>query len=261
MSLRNGAACGVAFVTPSRSCATEPVIPFSQGLLIDAMKTISFGILTNSVIVLFLTVTMTAYTQAAAESDLQQGRDYELVSPPQPTSDPGRVEVIEFFWYGCPHCYHFEPDLNAWLKTKPTNVVFIRQPAIFNERWAAHAKAFFTAEVLGVLDKVHKELYEAIQNQKLKLETEDEQAEFFAKQGVSADDFRKAYKSFAVDTKMRQAAAMAARYGVTGTPALIINGKYRTGGALAKSFPRMIEILNGLIAIESTAKAPQKTSK
>lgn len=225
------------------------------------MKSIPLGPLCRSMMFLVLTAAAAVRAEPAQEPALQAGRDYELVNPPQPTADPGKVEVLEFFWYGCPHCYHFEPDLSAWLKKKPENVVFIRQPAIFNERWAAHAKAYFTAESLGVIDKLHPLLYDAIQNQKLKLETEDELAEFFAKQGIAADDFRKAYKSFSVDTKMRQAAGMAARYGVTGTPALVVNGKYRTGGKLAKSFPQMIAVMNGLIAMENPQSAPKKAAK
>lgn len=199
--------------------------------------------------------------EPATGGPFEAGKDYELVSPPQPTADPGKVEVLEFFWYGCPHCYHFEPDLNAWLKKKPDNVVFVRQPAIFNERWGTHAHAFFVAEALGVLDKMHPLLYDAIQNQNQKLESEDDQADFFAKHGVAKEDFHKAYKSFSVDSKMRQAAGMAARYGVTGTPAVVINGKYRTGGAQAKSFPRMIEIMNYLIKQETPAKGAQKSAK
>lgn len=183
---------------------------------------------------------------------------YELVDPPQPTGDPAKVEVLEFFWYGCPHCYHLEPDLNAWLKKKPANVEFIRQPAIFDARWGAHAKAYFTAEALGIVDKVHNDFYEAIQNQKRALETESELAAFFKEHGVAEDEFRKAYKSFAVDTKMRQAATMAQRYGITGTPAIVVNGKFRTSGSLAKSFPRMIEIMNDLIAQESGTLSPRK---
>jgi len=205
-------------------------------------------------LVLFSTVAF----GAAKPEEFKQGVDYELVNPPQPTVDPSKVEVMEFFWYGCPHCYHFEPDLNAWLKKKPDNVVFIRQPAIFNARWAAHAKAFYTAEVLGVLDKVHADLYDAIQNKKQALESEADLAKFFADHGVAEADFRKAYKSFAVDTKMRQAETMAARYGVTGTPNVIVNGKYRIAPQQAKSFPRMIAIMNVLIEKESSvAKGAQ----
>ena len=179
---------------------------------------------------------------------------YDVVKPPHPTNDPSKIEVLEFFWYGCPHCYHFEPYIKDWLKTKPNYVVFIRQPAIFNEHWAAHAKAFFTAESLGVLDKVHDDFYDAIQNKKETLESESDLAKFFVAHGVKEEDFHKAYKSFAVDAKMRQAEVMAPRYGVDGTPALIVNGKYRIGAGKAKSFDKMIEAANALIKQESTAK-------
>ncbi len=183
--------------------------------------------------------------------EFKPGVDYDLVSPPQPTGDPSKIEVIEFFWYGCPHCYHFEPDLNAWLKNKPASVVFIRQPAVFNAHWAAHARAFFTAEALGVLDKVHADFYDTIQNKKKALESEDDLAQFFKNHGVAEADFRKAYKSFAVDAKTRQAEGLAAKYGVTGTPSLVVNGKYVISPGKAKSFPRMIEITNALIKEES----------
>jgi thiol:disulfide interchange protein DsbA len=187
----------------------------------------------------------------AAPEEFKPGADYDLVNPPQATSDPAKVEVMEFFWYGCPHCYHFEPDLNAWLKKKPDSVAFIRQPAVFNAHWAAHAKAFFTAEALGVLDKMHADFYDAIQNKKQTLESEDDLAKFFKEHGVAEADFHKVYKSFAVDAKMRQAEGMAARYGVTGTPSIIVNGKYLVSPGKAKSFPRMLEITNALIKEES----------
>lgn len=176
---------------------------------------------------------------------------YELITPAQPVSDPSKVEVIEFFWYGCPHCYHFEPDLNAWLKKKPANVNFIRQPAVFNEHWAAHAKAFYTADALGVLDKLHADFYDAIQNKKRTLESEDDLADFFAEHGVNKDDFHKAYKSFSVDTRTRQAEALGPRYGITGTPSLVVNGKYRISGSSAKTFTHMLEITDALIKQES----------
>lgn len=191
---------------------------------------------------------------AGGASQFKEGVDYDRIAPPQPTVEPGKIELREFFWYGCPHCYHFEPDLNAWLKKKPAGVEFVRQPAIFNPRWGAHAKAFFTAEALGVLEKVHGDFYDAIQNKKEALESEEDLAKFFAAHGVADADFRKAYKSFAVDTKMRQAEDMAARYGVTGTPSLIVNGKYRVEPGKAKSFPRMLEIVEELVKREKPGR-------
>ncbi len=176
---------------------------------------------------------------------------YETLSPAQPTHDPAKIEVIEFFWYGCPHCYDFEPMLEKWRKTLPANVEFIRQPAVFSDLWAKHGKAYFTAEALGVADKVHNDFFDAIQTKKQKLETEDQLAKFFVAHGVNETEFHNTYNSFLVDAKMRQAATTAGRYGVTGVPAIIINGKYKTNGPLAGSHEKMIEIMNQLIKQES----------
>ncbi|WP_305909885.1 thiol:disulfide interchange protein DsbA/DsbL [Methylomarinum sp. Ch1-1] len=176
---------------------------------------------------------------------------YEKITPAQPTQNPDKVEVIEFFWYGCPHCYSFEPTLAEWLKNKPDNVEFIRIPAVFSKLWGDHAKAYFTAEALGVVDKVHADLFDAIQNKKQALRSEDDLAKFFVEHGVDETEFRNAYKSFLVDAKLRQAESMPPRYGVTGVPAIIINGKYKTNGPLAKSQKNMIKVMNELIAKES----------
>jgi len=179
---------------------------------------------------------------------------YETISPAQPTSNPDKVEVIEFFWYGCPHCYSFEPVLEKWVKALPKNVEFIRQPAVFSDLWGKHAKAYYTAEALGVVDKIHADFFDALQEKKLKLETEDQLAKFFAEHGVKDSDFRTTFNSFLVDAKIRQATGMAARYGVTGVPAIIINGKFRTNGTLAGSHEKMIEVMDKLIKQESGKK-------
>jgi thiol:disulfide interchange protein DsbA len=179
---------------------------------------------------------------------------YETLSPAQPTHNPDKIEIIEFFWYGCPHCYDFEPILEKWVKALPQNVEFIRQPAVFSELWGKHAKAYFTAEALGVVDKIHNDFFDALQNKKQHLETEDEQAKFFVAHGVNENEFRTTYNSFLVDTKMRQAATTASRYGITGVPAIIVNGKYKTNGPLAGSHEKMLDVINQLIQKESKAK-------
>ncbi len=179
---------------------------------------------------------------------------YEMVTPAQPVQAADKVEVIEFFWYGCPHCYSLEPSMVAWLKNKPANVNFIRQPAVFSDLWGKHAKAFFTAEALGVNEKLHADFFDAIQNKKQKLVSEDDLAKFFAEHGVKDEDFRGAYNSFLVDAKMRQAETMAARYGITGVPALVVNGKYRVTATTAKSQDNMLNIADQLIQKESQAK-------
>ncbi len=185
---------------------------------------------------------------------LVKAEDYEAVTPAQPVQNPAKVEVIEFFWYGCPHCYSLEPSMVEWLKHKPANVEFIRQPAVFSDLWGKHAKAFFTAEALGVSEKVHADFFDAVQNKKQKLVTEDELAKFFADHGVKDEDFRAAYNSFLVDAKMRQAETMGARYGITGVPALIVNGKYRVTATTAKSQENMLNVTNQLIQKESPTK-------
>ncbi|TSA40514.1 MAG: thiol:disulfide interchange protein DsbA/DsbL [Methylococcaceae bacterium] len=179
---------------------------------------------------------------------------YDTLTPPQPTQHTDKIEVIEFFWYGCPHCYSFEPELANWLKKLPKNVEFIRQPAVFNELWGKHAKAYFIAEALGVVDKVHNDFFDAIQNKKEKLDSESALAKFFIAHGVTEAQFKEAYNSFAVDSKLRQAPVIAGRYGITGVPAIIINGKYITNGPLAGSHEKMIEVMNKLITQESTKK-------
>lgn len=177
---------------------------------------------------------------------------YETLTPPQPTQNQDKIEVIEFFWYGCPHCYNLEPLMKEWLKNKPENVEFIRQPAVFSELWGIHAKAYFVAEALGVVDKIHDDFFDAVQNKKQRLSTEDQLAEFFVKHGVDENEFRSTFNSFLIDTKLRQAKAISPRYGITGVPALIINGKYKTNGPIAKSHENMIKVLNQLIKVEAT---------
>jgi thiol:disulfide interchange protein DsbA len=179
---------------------------------------------------------------------------YETLSPAQPTHNPDKIEIIEFFWYGCPHCYDFEPILEKWVKALPKNVEFIRQPAVFSELWGKHAKAYFTAEALGVVDNIHNDFFDALQNKKQHLETEDDLAKFFVAHGINENEFRTTYNSFLVDTKMRQANTTASRYGITGVPAIIVNGKYKTNGPLAGSHEKMLDVINQLIQKESKAK-------
>jgi thiol:disulfide interchange protein DsbA len=181
-----------------------------------------------------------------------EGKGYEVLTPAQPVTDQSKVEVLEFFWYGCPHCYHLEPHINTWLKEKPANVNYIRQPAAFRQQWADHAKAYFVAEALGVVDKMHADFFDAIQTKKRKLETEAELADFFAEHGVDRAAFKKTFNSFIIDSKVRKAKTMPPRYGITGVPVLIVNGKYRISSKSAGGQANMIKVLKELIATESS---------
>ncbi len=197
----------------------------------------------SSAVLVLLLLTFSVF----AESELKSGEGYERLVPVQNTQDPTKIEVIEFFWYGCPHCLQFEPHMEEWAKNLPADVQLIRQPAIFSKKWVAHAKAYFTAEALDVVDKVHGDLFDAIQNKKLPLQSEKDLSKFFAARGIEEAKFKEVYDSFVVATKMRQAQTMAARYGISGVPAVIINGKYKTSGSLAKSYDNVIKVMNQLI--------------
>lgn len=197
-----------------------------------------------------------AFNALAADSqaiNIENGEGYEIIDPPQPTDDSSKVEVIEFFWYGCPHCYRFEPVLQKWLETKPDYVNYIPQPAAFSSIWAKHARAFYTAEALGVLDKMHKDFFDAIQVDKKRLDKEDVLAEFFVEHGIDKKDFNDTYNSFLVDAKTKQTEAIPGRYGVTGVPAVVVNGKYRISGSTAKNYENMIKVMDYLITKEYAA--------
>lgn len=200
-------------------------------------------------------LTSAALAQAAAPLRFQEGVDYELVSPAQPTADPARIEVVEAFWYGCPHCYRFQPTIDRWLLTKPDSVSYVRLPAVLNESWVLHTQAYYTAEALGVTDKIHAELFHAIHRDKRRFDTEQALMEFFAARGVSEDQFRNTFHSFAVDSKVQRARQLTRRYGIEGTPSVIINGKYRTSPSMTRSYDRLIDVINYLVAQESRALA------
>jgi thiol:disulfide interchange protein DsbA len=204
------------------------------GLLISLLAGLSFSLVTNA-------------------EGFQEGLDYKLLSKSQSTVDKSKVEVREFFWYGCPHCYHFEPTLAEWLKTVPSDVAFVRTPAVFRASWKAHAQAYFTEEVLGVTDKIHTDLFDAYHQKGKKTDTEDTLATFFAERGVDEKEFRKTFNGFFVDMKLRDAMSKPAKYGITGVPAVVINGKYRVTGSMAKSYPRMMKIIDYLIEKERKA--------
>lgn len=180
-----------------------------------------------------------------AAPSFQEGKDYVRLPTPVPPATPDKIEVVEMFWYGCPHCHDLEPVAQEWLKRKPDNVVFVRIPVAFGANWEPGARAYYAAEALGVLDKLHQPLFDAF-HKRLKLNTVDEMAAFFAEHGVDQEAFRKAYNSFQTETQLRRGNQLAQRYGVKGVPAVIVNGKYDVRS------PRMFEVVDFLIARETS---------
>jgi len=183
------------------------------------------------------------------------GEGWDPIDPPIATSVPeGKVEVVEFFWYGCPHCFTVEPQLEAWLKKKPENVVFKRVPAPINPSWTVHSQFFYAAEALGVGEQLHKPLFNAIHVKKRKLFDKQSLIDFAVEQGVDRQKFTDAWNSFGVYVKVQQARKLGQRYGIDGVPAIGIDGKYKTSGSLAGTYTKMFEVVDQLVAHASKPK-------
>lgn len=172
---------------------------------------------------------------------------YARIEPPQPTHTKNKIEVAEIFWYGCPHCYAFEPYLDKWLKTKPSYVKFIRIPGVLAENWIPHARAFYAAKMLGVLKKIHQPLFDAIHKYREPIFDEAQLRKFFVSQGVNGDAFTRAYNSDEVEVRVKEALDIERRYRITGVPSMIVGGKYRTSAVQAGSFEGLIKTVNELI--------------
>ncbi len=199
----------------------------------------------------FATMQLTAFTAQAQE--WVEGEHYDVISPEiRGASD--KIEVTEFFWYGCGHCYNFEPQVVQWKKSLPDDVVVTGSPAMWNALMEIHAKAFYAAEVLGVLDKVHMPLFQAINVDRKRLASEEELADLFAANGVSREDFSKAYNSFGVGSQVRQANSRARAAKITGTPEMMVAGKYRISTRKAGGQANMLKLAEFLIDKERTAR-------
>ena len=182
------------------------------------------------------------------------GKDYDLISPPVRTADADKIEVVEFFWYGCSHCYSFEPILATWKKTLDEDVVMRGSPAIWNKTMELHARAFYTAEVLGVQDKMNPVIFQAMNVDRKRLLTEAEIQALFTANGVDVEDFSKVFNSFGVTSQVNQANARARAAKITGTPAVMVNGKYHISTRKAGSHADVLKVADFLIEKERAAK-------
>ncbi len=208
-------------------------------------------------------------TGASAQPELfKAGVDYQLVQPAQPTNDAGKVEVVEVFGYLCPHCANFQPYIDPWQHNQSANVEFKRIPVVFQRSWEPLARAYWTAEALGVLEEAHPAVFDALHKKRQNIRSNEDLARFFAASfGVPEDDYLQTARSFSVETKLRRGIATAQRYGVTGTPSVVINGKYLANGTMAKSYERLMEIIDFLVAKEvallpaATSEAPAATDE
>lgn len=182
------------------------------------------------------------------------GTNYRELREQLPTAgdDPEKIEVIEFFWYGCPHCYALEPYVEDWLhKGIPDNVNFVRVPAALNKSWENHARAYYVAQQLDVLDQIHEPLFDAIHQQGQRLSNEDQLRAFFESKGVSAEDFDRAWNSYPVETNLRRAALLARTAGISGVPSMIVAGRYEISARMAGGNQQMLDVVDYLVDQES----------
>lgn len=181
----------------------------------------------------------------------QSGQGYELIDPPLNTRVSDKVEVIEYFWFGCPHCFAFEPTINNWKdNNKPDYVEFVREAPPLNDSWEPHSRAFYAAELMGVTDEFFDPMFNAIHVEKRALRSPGQIVKFVGELGIDAAVFEKTMDSFAANTRINQAMQMASASRLRGVPAIVINGKYRTGGSLAGSNDNIIRVIDELSAKE-----------
>jgi thiol:disulfide interchange protein DsbA len=199
-------------------------------------------------------VSLFGATASVHAEDIQAGKQYVELTSPVPVAQPGKIEVVELFWYGCPHCYQFEPTIKPWAEKLPQDVHFVRIPAMFGGLWNIHGQMFLTLEAMGAEAKVHDAVFAAIHREGKKLATPEEQAEFLAAQGVDKNTYLSTFNSFAVKGQMEKAKKLAMAYQITGVPVLVVNGKYRFDLSSAGGPEGAIKVADHLIAKERPAQ-------
>ncbi len=186
-------------------------------------------------------------TGALAVEPAEEGTDYKRVSSPVPVETGKQIEVVEFFWYGCPHCNQLEPALDAWVKKLPADVKFRAVPAILNPNWLPAAKLHYALADLGALDRLRGKVFDAYHKDKLNLDDEAVLMAWVKKQGLNEARFRTAYRSFSVQARAMRGAQTARTAGISGVPVLMVNGKYLSSISMTYTEERLFEVLDQLI--------------
>jgi len=185
---------------------------------------------------------------AAAQGGPVEGTHYTKLAQPVAVSVPaGKVEVIEFFSYGCPHCYALEPTLEQWSKRLPPDVVFKRVPVGFNALYENYQRIFYALEAMGAQEQMHQKVFNAIHQQRMRLDKEADIAAFMTANGLDGAKFVELYKSFTVQTKAKQAQQLSTAYKIDGVPAMAVQGRYTTSGSQAGSNERALAVTDALV--------------
>lgn len=197
----------------------------------------------------------------AALAQPVQGKDYRLIDPPQPTDSGNKIEVLEFFWYGCPHCNALQSPLRNWLKKKPADVEFRRVPAVFADSWQPLTRAYYTLDAMGAVEKLHYELFAAVHEQNVRLSDPKVLFDWVAKRGLDQQKFADIYNSFGVQSRARRSIDMTKQYDIPGTPALTVDGRYLVAPSMtlkpdnSVDYERYFQVLDQVIALARKARA------
>ena len=197
--------------------------------------------------VFFLLLSFSLISLPSARADIVEGKDYTVLATPQPTQDGNTIEVLEFFWYGCPHCDSLHPHLKTWLMNIPKDVSFRYVPATLRANWVAAAKIFYTIEAIGETDVLHDKVYDAVHRDKIDINNESVLFDWVEKQGIDRKKFEDTYRSFSVQNQVARSTQLSRQYQLTGVPALVINGKYITSGKMGGTPQDTIRTLEALI--------------
>jgi thiol:disulfide interchange protein DsbA len=186
---------------------------------------------------------------ASAMAQAREGKDYRKLSKPVPSEAPaGKIDVIEFFWYSCPHCNVFEPTFAAWMKTAPKDLHVRRVPVAFNGSFVPQQKIYYALEGMGKLEEVHAKVFRAIHVDRLKLAKDDDIFDWMGKNGVDVTKFKEVYNSFTVSNQVRKATQLQEAYGVEGVPSMGVAGRYYTDGTMAGSMQNVLQVVEQLTA-------------
>ncbi len=186
-----------------------------------------------------LALCLTAPVQASQSP--VAGKEYLVVKPPQPTDSGNKVEVLEFFWYGCPHCANLQPPLEVWLKRKPSDVDFKRVPAVFQDSWVPLTRAYYTFEAMGLVDKLHQDMFATLHKQRVTLKDANAIIDWAAGKGVDRKKFTDTFNSFGVNGKTQRSIELTRKFDIPGTPALVIDGKFIASPSMTMKSERVID--------------------
>jgi thiol:disulfide interchange protein DsbA len=208
-----------------------------------------------------LAAAVLSFSALAAPDEAFEGHDYARLGQTLPVATGKKIEVLEFFWYRCPHCNQLEPDLNAWLKKLPKDAQIRRVPAVFRDDWMPGAKIYYTLEQMGELNRLHHKVFDAYHRENINLNDPAVLGGWVVKQGLDRAKFEAIYNSFSTQSKAMQGARLATLAGITGVPAFVVDGKYTTSMGMTQGEPRLFEVLDQLIVKARAERAGKKPAK